>query len=375
MKVRRVMSVIPLVASVAIAPASSEVDDPSSLPTEVLVERALPAIVQIRAKAVDGTNSGSGFIVDSSGVVVTNLHVIRDATSVGIKLMNGETFQDIRIVGVDEQRDLVLLKFAGFDLPPLDLGNSEDVKAGERVIAIGHPSGLENTVTEGIVSSIRVLDSGVKVIQTDAAASPGNSGGPLLNKQGKVIGVVTFGVSEKSLIFAYPINYVRGILALQTQMTLTELAARLAAGGAALFGADSKTGVDGRWLSLKSGTTKTLRTEGDFIYGESTGPDGSTYTYELKKQADATYSGWARHPGSCWYFNPWKGFYGTRVEKFCIFEYEIVFTKVEATRIEGKIANRETPPEVGKKAFREWCDTCGKSVAPTWDEFSWVRAQ
>lgn len=344
------------------------------LKTETLVERALPAIVQVRAQVAEGTRSGTGFIVKPSGVVVTNLHIVRDATAVGLKLASNEVFDDVRVIGVDEKRDLVLLKFAGFNLPTIPLGNSDEVKQGESLVAIGHPSGLENTVTEGICSSVRVLDSGIKVIQTDAAASPGNSGGPLLNKRGQVVGVVSFGASERSLIFAYPINYVQGLLELESQMTLAEMSARLA-GKTDLFAYGPEGGLGGRWKSLKTGTLKTLRVDGEFIYGDGSAPDGSSYTYELKKQSDGTYAGYGRHPGNCWYFNPWKGFDGTRVEKSCVFEERVVFMKADPSRIEGKFEFREVPPEVGKKAFREWCDSCGKSVTPIWQEFVWIRSE
>jgi hypothetical protein len=137
--------------------------------------------------------------------------------------------------------------------------------------------------------------------------------------------------------------------------------------------------IGGRWRSLQTGTLKTLRVEGEFIYGGQSNPDGSSHTYELKKQANGTYAGHVRHAHSCWYVNrefvPFQGFVGTRVEKSGVFEQEIVFTKVGPSRIEGRMGLRQMPSEVGKKAFREWCDSGGKSVAPVWQEFAWVRAE
>jgi serine protease Do len=359
----------------ATEPAEAQIE---TLPTEIMVERTLPAVVQVRVQTRDGMGFGSGFIVKSSGVVVTNLHVVRDASAVAIKLASNEVFDEVRVVGFDEKRDLVLLKFAGFNLPTIPLGNSDEVKPGEGVVAIGHPSGFENTVTQGIVSSIRVLNSGVKVIQTDVAASPGNSGGPLLNKRGQVVGVVSFwrGALEKRLIFAYPINYVQGLLALESQMTLAELSSRLA-GKPDLFASTSEGGLGGRWKSLRTGTLKTLRVEGEFIYGDQSNPDGSSLTYELRKQADGTYAGHVRQFSSCWYVNrkfvPWQGFVGTRVEKSFVLEHHIAFTKVGPSRIEGKLGVPEMSPEAG--ALREWCESGGKSVTPVWREFTWVRAE
>jgi len=345
-----------------------------AITTESLVQKIVPTTVQVRAQAADGIKAATGIIVDPSGVVVTNLHVVRAATAAAIKLSSGEEYDDIKVVGFDEKRDLVLLKFAGFNLPVAVLGNSDDVKVGQAVIAVGHPAGLENTVTKGIVSAIRVTELGVKVIQTDAAASPGNSGGPLVNELGETIGVVSFGASEKSLIFAYPVNYVRGLLTHQSALTLPELAGKLAA-KPDLFAMGSTSGITGKWKSLQSATIKSLREEGDFVYGETSLPNGWTVTYELKKQPDATYSGQARSSGGCTYFNPWKGLSGRRIQKSCMFEDAVLFTAVSPSRIEGKIEVREAPGDTGSRAFREWCDSCGKSAEPRWQGFVWIRAE
>jgi len=344
------------------------------LSTEMLVEKLLPAIVQIRAQTPEGVRAATGVIVDTSGVVITNLHAIRGATAAAIRLSSSEEFDDIKVLAFDDKRDLVLLKFAGFNLTVAPLANSDEVKVGQAVVAIGHPAGLENTVTKGIVSAIRVMESGVKVIQTDAAASPGNSGGPLVNEHGEVVGVVSFGATEKSLIFAYPVNYVRGLLSHQNPFTLSELAGKLAA-KPDLFATASTSGISGKWKSLQSATIKSLREEGDFIYGESSLPGGWTVTYELKKQSDSTYAGQARSSGGCSYFNPWKGWSGRTIQKSCIFENPIVFATVSLTRIEGRIEVREAPSDTGSRAFREWCDSCGSSVEPRWQDFVWIRSE
>ena len=159
---------------------------------------------------------GSGFIIDESGFVVTNNHVIEDADQIKVKLKDEREF-DAKIVGRDPNTDLALLKIAsGQNLPTITMGDSDALKVGEWVVAIGSPFGLEHTVTAGIVSAKgRVIGSGPydDFIQTDASINPGNSGGPLLNMNGEVIGINTAIVASGSGIgFAIPINLAKDII-------------------------------------------------------------------------------------------------------------------------------------------------------------------
>lgn len=136
---------------------------------------------------------GSGFIVDKTGYILTNFHVVDDAARIVVRLQSGEEFP-ARIVGTDEETDLAVLKIdAGKDLPFIKIGNSDKIEVGDWVLAIGSPFGLEQTVTAGIISKTRrETPSGSafqKFIQTDAAINRGNSGGPLVNMNGEVIGV------------------------------------------------------------------------------------------------------------------------------------------------------------------------------------------
>jgi serine protease Do len=136
---------------------------------------------------------GSGFIVDPSGVIVTNYHVVENMTSIMVKLQSGEALRG-RIVGYDEETDIAVVKVtASRPLPAVKLGNSDDVQVGDWVLAIGSPFGLEQTVTAGIISTKeRQTDPGAsfrRFLQTDAAINRGNSGGPLVNMRGEVIGV------------------------------------------------------------------------------------------------------------------------------------------------------------------------------------------
>jgi serine protease Do len=159
---------------------------------------------------------GSGFVISQEGYILTNNHVIDDAEQIKVKLANGKEY-DAKVVGRDPKTDLALVKVEGIkDLHPLTLGNSEDLKVGSWVVAIGSPFGLEQTVTQGIVSGKgRVIGSGPydDFIQTDASINPGNSGGPLINMKGEVIGINTaINPNGQGIGFAIPIDMAKGII-------------------------------------------------------------------------------------------------------------------------------------------------------------------
>jgi serine protease Do len=155
---------------------------------------------------------GSGFIVSPDGMVLTNAHVVADANEVTVKLTDKREFR-AKVVGVDRPTDVALLKIEASGLPTVRLGSSNELKVGEWVTAIGSPYGFENTVTSGIVSAKwRSLPDGAYVpfIQTDVAVNPGNSGGPLFNMRGEVIGINSQIYSRtggyQGLSFAIPIE-------------------------------------------------------------------------------------------------------------------------------------------------------------------------
>ncbi|MBV1776085.1 DegQ family serine endoprotease [Burkholderiaceae bacterium DAT-1] len=156
---------------------------------------------------------GSGFIIDKAGYVVTNAHVIANADEITVKLEDKREFK-AKVIGSDARTDVALLKIEGKELPTVDVGSSERLRVGEWVVAIGSPLGLENTVTAGIVSAKgRNLpeEQIIPFIQTDAAVNPGNSGGPLFNVRGEVVGINSQIVSGTGgymgLSFAIPIDY------------------------------------------------------------------------------------------------------------------------------------------------------------------------
>ena len=157
--------------------------------------------------------SGSGFIIQADGVILTNAHVVEGASEVRVKLKDGRSF-DGRVLGQDPVTDVAAVKIDTSNLPVVPVGNSEQLQPGEWAIAIGNPLGLDNTVTVGIISAtgrssseVGVPDKRVGFIQTDAAINPGNSGGPLLNARGEVIGMNTAIIGDaQGLGFSIPIN-------------------------------------------------------------------------------------------------------------------------------------------------------------------------
>ncbi len=157
--------------------------------------------------------TGSGFIVKSDGLVMTNAHVVDGADRVTVKLKDGREFTG-QVVGEDKLTDVAVVKIQASNLPTVTIGNSDQLRPGEWAIAIGNPLGLDNTVTAGIVSGIGRSSSEIgapdrrtNYIQTDAAINPGNSGGPLLNQSGQVIGINTAIIGgAQGLGFAIPIN-------------------------------------------------------------------------------------------------------------------------------------------------------------------------
>src|SRR5690606_30209608 len=139
-----------------------------------------------------GVSMGRGFIISADGYVLTNHHVIEDADKVAVKLSDSREFT-AKVVGSDEKSDIALLKIEAKDLPTLRIGDSKDLKPGQWVVAIGSPFGLDHSVTAGIVSAVGraagVQQQYVPFIQTDVAINRGNSGGPLLNTRGEVVGI------------------------------------------------------------------------------------------------------------------------------------------------------------------------------------------
>lgn len=194
-------------------PANSGIPglDPEQIPEQF--RRFFEQLPQIPSpQPRQGTGFGSGFIISDDGYIITNAHVVNDATEIRVGLNDRREYQAM-LVGSDPASDIALLKLSATDLPSVTMGDSDDLKVGEWVLAIGSPFGFEHTATQGIVSALsRSLpdDTYVPFIQTDVAVNPGNSGGPLFNTKGEVVGVNSQIYSRsggyQGLSFSIPIN-------------------------------------------------------------------------------------------------------------------------------------------------------------------------
>jgi S1-C subfamily serine protease len=174
-----------------------------------VVSRTTAAVVVIETDR----GLGSGFVVRPNGMLVTNHHVVAGASQIAVTFSSGEKYQKAFVLAEDEDRDLAILRIEGSDLPALSIASTADLEIGAEVLLIGAPEGLSHTVSTGVVSAIRLLKNGMRIIQTTAPASPGSSGGPLLTRDGHVIGVLTFQFSEgQNLNFVVPSNYVQGMM-------------------------------------------------------------------------------------------------------------------------------------------------------------------
>jgi hypothetical protein len=236
-------------------------------------------------------------------------------------------------------------------------------------LVVGSPLGLQGSVTAGVISAVRddPFGGGFKVFQTDASSSPGNSGGPLVNRKSEVIGIVTFKIrGGENLNFSIPVNYLRGLMESPlSAMTLDELRSRIS-NAPDIFKSDvSPT----RWRSLMSGSTKIIRRDGDRIYVESVLPDaekkeGCFNLSELQKQGDI-FSGTGRTSCVCQYTKGLGAYERTYSSRFTD-QWEIEITKIGPTRIEG----RATSHPAGTK-FDCQKGTYSKP-ATEWQTFTWI---
>jgi S1-C subfamily serine protease len=225
-----------------IAPPNGRIAAGGAMTARDLYRRDSPGVVFVRADVVAqaqpspfdfgmpteqrGTSTGSGFVIDESGDILTNAHVIDGAVKVNVQLADKQVV-DARVIGKDTSSDIALLRIDpdGLNLTPLELGSAKDVQVGDPVIAIGNPFGLDRTLTTGVVSALQRRISapdgtGISnVIQTDAAINPGNSGGPLIDAAGRVIGINSQietgsggGGGNIGIGFAVPIDTAKQIL-------------------------------------------------------------------------------------------------------------------------------------------------------------------
>lgn len=181
-----------------------------------LYEKINPAIVCVDSHVSDGISCGTGCIIDKRGIILTSAHVIDVGKNVVVTMFNGQDYNAKVIKRLGENKDIALLKIdVPTELKTVKFGNSEKIKVGQKVLAIGNPFGFNGTLTQGIISRI---DYTKNRIQTDAAINPGSSGGPLLNRDGEIIGINQAiynpdnNISNIGIGFAIPINLVKEYL-------------------------------------------------------------------------------------------------------------------------------------------------------------------
>ena len=209
--------------------ASTDLLDAEEQNNISVYQKNLSAVVNITSRAVTfdffyglvpQEGQGTGFVIDKEGHILTNYHVVAEARQVEVTLSNRKKYR-ATIVGTDRPHDLAIIQIKAQGLTPVTLGDSRNLRVGQKVYAIGNPFGLSGTMTRGIVSSIRPVQEpdGMRIdeaIQTDAAINPGNSGGPLLNWHGEVIGINTMIASSvgqsAGIGFAIPINTAKAVL-------------------------------------------------------------------------------------------------------------------------------------------------------------------
>lgn len=181
-----------------------------------IYKRINPAIVSVDTQLKDGLSCGTGCIINKNGTILTSAHILEDGSDIIITMSNGEDYKASVVKQLGENKDIAILKISvPYELKTVKFGNSEKIKVGDTVLAIGNPFGFNGTLTKGIISRI---DYAKNRIQTDAAINPGSSGGPLLNTQGEIIGINQAiynpdnNISNIGIGFATPINLIKEYL-------------------------------------------------------------------------------------------------------------------------------------------------------------------
>jgi serine protease Do len=195
----------------------AQTDANAATPDEAMVIRVARSITPAVVSVSQSEGSGSGIIVNKDGVVLTNAHVVGQSRTVEVGLADGRTLNG-QVIGRDPTIDVAVVRIAAGNLPTAPIGDSDKLLVGQSAIAVGNPLGLERTVTSGVISAVNRNPRGISLdglIQTDAAISPGNSGGPLVDSHGRVIGINTAilsGQGASGLGFAVPINLANDVV-------------------------------------------------------------------------------------------------------------------------------------------------------------------
>ena len=208
------MSRLPILLLLALTlPLHAEA--PAELSVEQVAERCRPSVVVVTSGGRDDSRRGlgTGFVLTPDGLIATNLHVIGEGRAIAVELADGKKYDVVAVHATDRAADLAIIRIAAKNLPALELGDSDKLKDGQAIVALGNPQGLKHSVVGGVVSGRRVFD-GRNMIQLAIPLEPGNSGGPLLDRTGKVQGLLTMkSAVTENLGFAMPVNALKPLLA------------------------------------------------------------------------------------------------------------------------------------------------------------------
>jgi S1-C subfamily serine protease len=315
-------------------------------PSQIL-EESRGAVAVIVAGADKSLKLGSGFFVRSSGLLLTNFHVVENAELVGAKLPKESiTFWAKTARGFDLDNDLVVLnvELQTHTVRSLSLGDSDNVRVGEPIVVVSNPEGLEQTVSNGLISGIRELD-GRKLFQITAPISEGSSGGPVFNERGEVIGVIVSSLeSGQNLNFAVPINYAKPMLQAPNAVLISALPKRKI-----ISDESSKNKAVGIpenlprfWKNTLTGEKTEIRIDGDYIYEEQKERRtlgvafGEIETHCETKRNGSEWWGKCNHSISAFNLQSLNS-------TLCSWVTQEVITSVTASRLEGKSQNAPIP--------------------------------
>ncbi|HEX5724063.1 MAG TPA: S1C family serine protease, partial [Longimicrobiaceae bacterium] len=211
--VRRRGAAVMLGVALAAAPAAGQAPEAARAPRDIAAgAHAALLVIYALTAAGDTLGTGTGFAVSHDGLFVTNLHVIEVAERLRVESLEGHAYGRVSLVATDAPHDLAVLRVEG-TLRPLALGRDDDAQVGDAVFVMGNPLGMNGTFTDGMVSGKRPVE-GVAMLQISAPISPGSSGGPVMDAQGRVIGVATLILAGgQNINLAVPVRYLRPLLA------------------------------------------------------------------------------------------------------------------------------------------------------------------
>lgn len=205
--------------------AGAHASAPHAMTPAEIVAQALPAVVTVKTSQ----SLGTGFVVRADGWIATNLHVVWDGSPVKITMHDGRELAVVEVLAASQKHDLALLRVEAQGLPTLALGDSDAMRPGDAVVAIGNPLGLEDTVSNGLVSGRRKVEEGFEVLQVSAPIAPGSSGGPLINDRGEVVGIAERVVAhEETLAFGVPARYLLPMMAKPAPIPFAQFASLMA---------------------------------------------------------------------------------------------------------------------------------------------------